>query len=129
MRTGERPLAPRSVNLTLGVLRQLFNAAVREGLLVRNPAQMVDLLPQPVQEMQAWTQTEAADFLDATSAHPWAGAFALSLSGLRRGEVLGAHWSDITLDGDQLDAGIPVHVVASIHGDDPVITQRVYAHT
>jgi hypothetical protein len=39
------------VNLTLGVLRQLFNAAVREGLLVRNPAHMVDLLPQPVQVM------------------------------------------------------------------------------
>jgi len=94
MRTGERPLAPRSVNLTLGVLRQLFNAAVREGLLVRNPAHMVDLLPQPVQEMQAWTQDEAAAFLDATAAHPWAGVFALSLSGLRRGEVLGARWSD-----------------------------------
>ena len=239
MRTGERPLAPRSVNLTLGVLRQLFNAAVREGLLVRNPAHMVDLLPQPVQEMQAWTQAEAAAFLDATAAHPWAGAFALSLSGLRRGEVLGARWSDITLDGDLphilvrrsrvqlghdgggvvegepksarsrrlvplapfavdalrttgrlqardrvlwgedyvddgfvcadasgrpprpetystvfhrvaakaglrrvrlhdlrhtsvtllLNAGIPVHVVASIHGHDPVITQRIYAHT
>jgi len=239
MRTGERPLAPRSVNLTLGVLRQLFNAAVREGLLVRNPAQMVDLLPQPVQEMQAWTQDEAAAFLDATADHPWAGVFALSLSGLRRGEVLGARWSDIALDGDLphvvvrrsrvqlghdgggvvegepksarsrrlvplapfavdalrttwrlqthdratwgedylddgfvcadasgrpprpetystvfhrvaakaglrrvrlhdlrhtsvtllLNAGIPVHVVASIHGHDPVITQRIYAHT
>ena len=239
MRSGPRPLAPRSVNLTLGVLRQVFGAAVREGLLVRNPAQLVDLLPQPTQEMQAWTQQEASAFLTATARHPWAGPFALSLSGLRRGEVLGARWSDIDLDGDQphfvvrrsrvqlghdgggvvegepksarskrvvplapfavqalqttrrqqsdfraamgatyldddfvcadpsgrpprpetysnifhriaavaglrrvrlhdlrhtsvtllLGAGIPVHVVASIHGHDPVITQRIYAHT
>ena len=28
-----------------------------------------------------------------------------------------------------LGAGVPVHVVASIHGHDPVITQRIYAHT
>lgn len=28
-----------------------------------------------------------------------------------------------------LGAGVPVHVVASIHGHDPVITQRSYAHT
>ena len=239
MRQGPKPSAPRTVNLTLGVLRQLFKAAVREGLLVRNPALMVDLLPQPTQEMQAWTQEEAAAFLAATADHAWAGAFALSLSGLRRGEVLGARWSDIDLDADMphlvvrrsrvqlgrdgggvvegqpkstrsrrlvplapfavralkatqdkqasdrdtwgpdyrddgfvcadplgrpprpetystvfqrlastaglrrvrlhdlrhtsvsllLSAGIPVHVVAAIHGHDPVITQRIYAHT
>jgi len=28
-----------------------------------------------------------------------------------------------------LAAGIPVHVVASVHGHDPLITQRIYAHT
>ena len=28
-----------------------------------------------------------------------------------------------------LGAGIPVHVVAAVHGHDPVITQRIYAHT
>ncbi len=239
MRSGDRPLAPRSVNLTLGVLRQAFNAAVREGILVRNPAALVNLLPEPTEEMKAWTADEASAFLGATSEHLWAGPFALSLSGLRRGEVLGARWSDVTLDAPQpavvvrrsrvqlghdgggisegepksarskrsvplapyaltalrrtrnlqaqqrlaagaayddgdfvccdelgrpprpetystvfhriadgvglrrvrlhdlrhtsvtlmLGAGVPVHVVASIHGHDPVITQRIYAHT
>lgn len=28
-----------------------------------------------------------------------------------------------------LAAGIPVHVVAIVHGHDPLITQRIYAHT
>jgi len=239
MRSGSRPLAPRSVNLTLGVLRQAFGAAIREGILIRNPAALVGLLPEPTEEMKAWTADEAAAFLAATAEHLWAGPFALSLSGLRRGEVLGARWPDVTLDGRQpvlvvrrsrvqlghdgggvsegepksarsrrsvplapyaltalrrtrslqaahrlaageaydtgdfvccdelgrpprpetystvfhriadraglrrvrlhdlrhtsvtlmLGAGIPVHVVASIHGHDPVITQRIYAHT
>jgi integrase len=239
MRSGENPLAPRSVNLTLGVLRQVFGAAVREGILIRNPASLVDLLPERNQEMKAWTAEEAAAFLQVTANHLWSGPFALSLSGLRRGEVLGARWSDVTLDGDlpalfvrrsrvqlghdgggisegepksarsrrsvplapyavtalthtrvlqdknrllagaaymdgdfvccdelgrpprpetystifhriadgaglrrvrlhdlrhtsvtlMLGAGVPVHVVASVHGHDPVITQRIYAHT
>lgn len=239
MRSGVRPMAPRSVNLTLGVLRQAFNAAIREGLLVRNPAALVDLLPEPTEEMAAWTAEEASAFLAATRAHLWAGPYALSLSGLRRGEVLGARWSDVTLEDPNpsvairrsrvqlghagggvsegepksarsrrtvplapyavdalvatralqerhreilgsaygednfvcanelgqpprpetysdvfyriskaaglrrirlhdlrhtsvtlmLGAGIPVHVVASVHGHDPVITQRIYAHT
>ena len=59
MRSGQRPLAPRSVNLTLGVLRQTFNAAVREGILIRNPAALVNLLPEPTEEMKAWTAEEA----------------------------------------------------------------------
>lgn len=239
MRSEPRPAASRTVNLTLGVLRQVFKAAVREGLVVRSPAAMVDLLPQPAQEMQSWTQEEASAFLHAVADHPWAGAYVLSLSGLRRGEVLGIRWGDVQLDGDlphvlvrrsrvqlgrdgggvvegepkssrsrrlvplapfaveallatsrqqaadrarlgtdyrdlgyvcadasgrpprpetyssvfhrlaneaglrrvrlhdlrhtsvtlMLNAGIPVHVVASIHGHDPVITQRIYAHT
>lgn len=239
MRSPPRPAAARTVNLTLGVLRQLFKAAIREGLLLRNPAATVDLLPQPAQEMDAWTPDEAATFLRSVAEHPWSGAYALSLSGLRRGEVLGARWDDVELEGDlphivvrrsrvqlgrdgggvvegepksarsrrlvplapfaiqalagtqrlqerdrdswgpdyqegdfvcadesgrpprpetyskvfhrltaaagirrvrlhdlrhtsvtlMLNAGIPVHVVASVHGHDPVITQRIYAHT
>ena len=101
MRSGKRPLAPRSVNLTLGLLRQALNAAVREGILIRNPAAMVNLLPEPTAEMKSWTSEEAAAFLSVTSGHLWSGPFALSLSGLRRGEVLGARWTDVTLDGQQ----------------------------
>src|SRR5437899_1632721 len=101
MRSGKRPLAARSVNLTLGVLRQAFDAAVRKGTLVRNPAALVNLLPEPTEEMKAWTAGEAAAFLSAAAEHLWAGPFALSLSGLRRGEILGARWSDVVLDGPQ----------------------------
>lgn len=110
MRERDKPLSARTVNLTLGLLRQALNTAVRDGLLLRNPAMQVDRLPQPVREMDAWTGAEAARFLHATREHPWAGPFALSLSGLRRGEVLGARWSDIELDPDPR-TGTVAHIV------------------
>ena len=46
--------------------------------------------------------------------------------GLRRVRLHDLRHTSVTL---MLGAGIPVHVVASIHGHDPVITQRIYAHT
>ena len=47
-------------------------------------------------------------------------------AGLRRVRLHDLRHTSVTL---LLNAGIPVHVVASIHGHDPVITQRIYAHT
>lgn len=93
--------APRTVNLTIGLLRQALNAAVREGLLQRNVAQLVDRMPQPQQEMAAWTAEESRVFLICTQEDRLAGAWALTMSGLRRGEVLGLRWSDIVLDGER----------------------------
>jgi len=65
--------APRTVNLTLGLLRQAMNAAVREGTLQRNVAVLVDRLPQKHQEMAAWTAEEARTFLTATQTTAWPG--------------------------------------------------------
>ncbi|HTY72779.1 MAG TPA: site-specific integrase, partial [Actinomycetes bacterium] len=75
--------------------------AVKEGLLQRNAATLVDRLPQRQSEMAAWTAAEAKAFLDSTTTHRLAGPWALTMSGLRRGEVLGLRWSDIDLDGDR----------------------------
>lgn len=238
-REGRSGIQRRPRNLTLGLLRQALNAAVRDGTLSRNPAMLVERIYQPATETDSWTAGEAAAFLAATRNHIWAGPLALSLSGLRRGEVLGSRWADVDLEADppriavrrsrvqlgrkgggvsegqpkslrsrrtvplapfavealkatrdlqaerralagdayddqdfvcanelgapprpetysivfhrladeaglrrvrlhdlrhtsvtlMLGAGIPVHVVASVHGHDPAITQRIYAHT
>ncbi|MCA0330937.1 MAG: site-specific integrase [Actinobacteria bacterium] len=92
-------LAPRTVNLTLGLLRQALNAAVREGILQRNVAQLVDRMPQRHSETDAWTADESRAFLISTREDRLAGAWALTMSGLRRGEVLGLRWEDVVLDG------------------------------
>ena len=93
--------APRTINLTIGVMRQSLDAAVREGVLQRNVARLVDRIPQQQQEMSAWNADESRTFLATTSKHRLAGAWALTMSGLRRGEVLGLRWSDLDLASEQ----------------------------
>ena len=53
-----------------------------------------------VLEQQPWALQELARHAGRTLALS-AAPFALSLSGLRRGEVLGARWSDVNLEGPQ----------------------------
>lgn len=62
MRRGERVLSPRSVNLTLGLLRQALNSAIRDGLIARNPAMLVERMYQPTIEMDSWSAAEASAF-------------------------------------------------------------------
>ncbi len=82
------------------VLRQVLSAAlsraVREELVSRNVARLVELPPWEAAEVFPWSSDEAMAFLAAAHADPLFPAFVfLLLYGMRRGEVLGLRWSDI----------------------------------
>ena len=112
-------LGPRSVNQTLTLLGSVLASAVRDGLIVRNVAKMVERPKQPKREMQTWTKNQAAAFLEAVANDRLSPAWQLSIYGLRRGEVLGLCWSDIDLDAKTLTVrrarvevtGVGVHEV------------------
>jgi integrase len=91
-------LGPRSINVTLTLLRSVLEDAVRQGTLSRNVAKMVERPSQARHEMRTWTAEQAATFLEAVASDRLGAAFMLSLYGLRRGEVLGLRWSDVDLD-------------------------------
>lgn len=84
-------------------LMSALNTAVRRGLLVANPAALVEL-PRPTRpEMATWTNTQARAFLDGSSQHPWHLLYRILLvCGLRRGEALGLQWKDIVPTGNAL---------------------------
>jgi integrase len=91
-------LAPKTVRNVHGVLARAFRDAVRWGRLVRNPCDTADPPHGQAPEMKAWTADELRTFTAATSAHRWAGVWALmATTGMRRGEVLGLRWSDVDL--------------------------------
>ena len=90
-------LAPSTVIRTLGVLAAALDDAVRQGLVPRNVARLVDRPSLAQREMSTWTEEEAKTFLDRTADHRLRVAWMLSLCGLRRGEVLGLRWCDIDL--------------------------------
>jgi len=78
-----------------GALKQ----AGRWQLIPRNPAEAVTPIKVPKQPITIWTPTEAARFLDTARAHRLYAAFYLAMStGLRRGELLGLRWVDISKD-------------------------------
>lgn len=88
----------RTVVLTLTVLSQALDDAVREGILARNVAALVERPRQTKTQMKRWTEHEVKKFLTAASGHRLHAAWRLSLYGLRRGEVMGLRWSDVDLD-------------------------------
>ena len=72
---------------------------MREELVARNVARLVELPPWEAAEVIPWSAAEALAFLDAAAGDPLHPAFVLLLLyGLRRGEVLGLAWPDIDAD-------------------------------
>ena len=67
-------------------------------MLIRNPAEFVDLPRQVRKEMHALSPTEATQFLKAAAEDRWGVIFAFALTtGMRPGEYLGLQWKDVDL--------------------------------
>jgi integrase len=60
-------LSPRSVNLTLTLLSSVLDNAMRDGMVVRNVAKLVERPSQTKREMSTWTADQAAGFLEAVA--------------------------------------------------------------
>ncbi|MEW2173533.1 tyrosine-type recombinase/integrase [Streptomyces sp. NPDC007027] len=86
----------------LRVLRNALNRAVREELLTRNVAELVDMPKVTKKEAKPWNAREAITFLRSARAHRLYAACVLVLVlGLRRSEVLGLRWQDIDFEQRQ----------------------------
>jgi integrase len=104
-RDGRRPQSPASVKKTLGVLRQALDEAVKNSLIVTNPAQHVKAPPvSTAKEQRALNEDEITSLLKAAAGTRFDFPLRLTLStGLRRGELLALTWNDIDLDEGRLN--------------------------
>jgi len=90
----------RKVQVMRTVLSAALTRAVREELIVRNVARLVELPQWQRGQIRPWAADEARAFLASARPDPLYSAFVLLiLYGLRRGEVLGLRWDDIDFDG------------------------------
>ena len=90
----------RKVQVMRTVLSAALTRAIREELLVRNVARLVELPEWQRGTIRPWSADEARRFLAAARPDPLYPAFVmLILYGLRRGEALGLRWEDIDFDG------------------------------
>ena len=93
----------RQVQVMRTVLSSALTRAMREELLMRNVARLVELPGWERQPIAPWTAEEARGFLTAARDDPLYPAFVLLLLyGLRRGEVLGLRWTDVDLGGGEI---------------------------
>ncbi|WP_406027316.1 tyrosine-type recombinase/integrase [Nocardioides sp. NBC_00850] len=115
-----RPLSHRSVVYALTSLRLVLDYAVESGLIQKNPADAVKTPKKPVEDepeqITTWDRDQLVTFrryladlsAEVLAVDPWLNVgYRLSLSGLRRSEVLGLAWEAVDLDNGQ------VHVHAS----------------
>ena len=90
-----------SIVYTMGRVHQALAYGVAEGLFAVN---MADGVKAPRRkhsddrELAVWELDDLLQFKAHADTDEWAAAWRLTLSGLRRSEVLGLRWSDVDLD-------------------------------
>jgi integrase len=100
IRTGR---SVRNVEIMRQVLSAALSRAVREELLARNVARLVELPASEPAEVVPWSSAEALAFLDPAGSDPPYPAFVLLLPyGMRRGEVLSLRWQNIDFDHEMI---------------------------
>jgi len=95
----ETGLSGRTVLHIHRVLSQALNYAVRQGLLVRNPAEFADPPRARKPEMKTLMPQKVARLLSVAEDTPYyAIIYTAVKTGLRQAELLGLRWRDLDLD-------------------------------
>lgn len=93
----------RCVQIMRMVLSAALTRAMREELVERNVARLVELPTWIRKDIEPWSEAEAAGFLEAARSNRLYPAYLLlTVYGIRRGEVLGLRWSDVDFEGGSL---------------------------
>lgn len=124
---GEGGLGPVSVRRLQVTLHKALDAAVRKGLLNKNPCDLADKPKVPPADvtLDVWTPDELVRFVSATTTDRLAALWRLdAMTGLRRSEVCGLQWPDIDLDGGRLSVRRAVVIVDGMPHVKPPKTAR-----
>jgi integrase len=96
----DRRLAPSTVAKTHGILHHALKDAMRDGLIPRNVAELVDPPKVHKRAMTVYTPEQVDHLLTAIEGHKHETLYTLALtSGMRLGELLALKWADVDLAG------------------------------
>ena len=102
-------LSPRTVAKHHRLLYSALKYAVRQRLIVRNMAELVDPPRWRPKEMRSLSSEEVGRLLDACDAVTYPLVYVAVCSGLRQGEVLALRWRDIDLDQGTISVARTLH--------------------
>jgi integrase len=100
-------LAPATVGKIHSTLHKALSQAVSDGIVPRNAADVKAPRPTP-EEMRPLSETEVRAFLDVAreSGDRFEALYVLAITtGLRRGELLGLRWDDVSMERSTLRVG------------------------
>ena len=95
-------LSARSVNLSLGQLEAAYGLAEKDGKVAVNPVRWVKRVRSDAKDRETWSEAQIRQFVTAAAGDRLYACWLLSLLGLRRAEVLGLKWSDISFTAGTL---------------------------
>jgi integrase len=96
-------LSPRTVQLSLVILRHALDTAVKWNWAARNVAKLVDSPKTRRHEIKPLDPAQACLLLEAAKGEKFEALYSVALSlGLREGEALGLRRVDVDLEGHQL---------------------------
>lgn len=111
-------LSPTTVRTVHIVLHKALSDAVKLGLLMRNVSEMVSPPRKARQEMRVLSAGQARQFLDASVGQPDEALFTMALAtGMRRGELLGLKWQDISFQEGVLRVRRTLSRVPTVMGE------------
>ena len=97
-------LSVRMVQSIHAVLRNALESAVREEIIPRNVAKLVQVSAPRYKVNRGLTAQQAKATMAAAAGHRLSALYVLALYlGLRRGELLGLRWQDVDLDEGKLE--------------------------
>lgn len=100
---GEKKLSATTVRHEHDLLRTALKYAVRQGLLVRSPADAATPPRRVHTEQRVLTPQQVATLLASLEGHRlWAMIYLAVTTGMRQGELAGLRWSDVDLAGTRL---------------------------
>src|SRR3989344_4336875 len=92
-----KPPTPATINRQLAQLKNLFNEAVRNEILVKSPAQFIGFLKENNERDRVLSDEEFQSLLSVAT-QPLNGILLMAYyTGMRRGEILGLTWGRVDL--------------------------------
>lgn len=123
LRSGDRPLAARTVHHVHQLLHSALRQAVKWRLIARDPTDAVDAPKAPHREMMSLDAAQTQSLLMQVTVEPsLVVPVALAVGcGMRRGEILGLQWGDIEWDHRVLHVRRALHRTkeAGVHFSSP----------